>query len=131
MSIDSVGNFLTIIRNGLMVSKPHVVTLHSKMNFALASILKEEGFIRDVKIVEDQDGRKSLKIFLKYVEGESVIRELTRISTPGLRRYVKCNNIKPIIGNLGVSILTTNRGVVSNRKAQQLSVGGEIICTVW
>lgn len=131
MSIDTIGNFLTIIRNGLLVTKASVFAPYSKMNMAIAQILKEEGFIRDVTLVEQDTVKKEIKISLKYVDGESVIREITRISKPSRRQYVKENNIKPIIGNLGISILTTNQGVISNKDAQRLSVGGEVICTVW
>lgn len=133
MSIDSVGNFLTIIRNGILVTKSFVFVPYSKMNLAIAEILKNEGYIKDVTVVNDEENevKRRIKVFLKYVDGESVIREITRISKPGRRRYIKEGSIKPVIGNLGISILTTNKGVMSNRDAQKYSVGGELICTVW
>lgn len=131
MSIDSIGNFLTIIRNGLMVSKPSVVAPYARMNQDIASVLKEEGFIRDFVVVADEAGKKSLKIVFKYVDGESVIHEITRKSKPSRRVYVGTQNIEPVISGLGVSILTTSKGVVSHKKAESLSVGGEVICTVW
>lgn len=131
MSIDTVGNFLTIIRNGIMSSKRFVIAPHSKMKFEIAKILKEEGFIKDV-IVENQDSvKKEIKVFLKYVEGESVIHEIKRISRPGRRSYASVNEFKPVIGGLGISILTTSQGLLTNKKAKDLFVGGEIICTVW
>lgn len=130
MSIDSIGDFLTIIRNGLFVAKPFVETSYSKMRFAIAEILKDEGFIRDVE-VRDEDGKKVLKVVCKYFGNESVIHEIKRISTPGCRRYAGVDEIKPVIGNLGISILTTNQGVMSHKQAKKLGVGGEIICTVW
>lgn len=131
MSIDVIGNFLTIIRNGLMASKPFVMAPYSKMNADIGDILKNEGFIRDCLMVEDVDGKKWLKVLLKYVNGEAVIHEICRVSTPGRRYYVGMNAIKPVIGGLGVSILTTNRGVMTHKKAREHAVGGEIICTVW
>lgn len=130
MSIDVIGDFLTIIRNGIMSSKLFVVAPHSKVKAELAEILKSEGFIRDFATI-DEDGRKSIKVFLKYVDGESVIHELKRISTPGRRSYKGAANIKPVIGGLGLSILTTSKGIISHKKAKELGVGGEIICTVW
>jgi small subunit ribosomal protein S8 len=131
MSVDVIGNFLTIIRNGVMASKPWVVAPYSKIKFDVATILKDEGFIRDVELVENDSVKKEIKVFLKYVNGESVIHEIKRISTPGRRDYVGANAIKPVIGGLGVSILTTSSGVISNRKAKELGVGGEVLCTVW
>lgn len=130
MSIDTIGDFLTIIRNGLMASKPSVSAPSSAIKLEIAKILKDEGFIRDYA-VEQKDNRKCISIYLKYVSGESVIHEITRISTPGRRSYSGVTSIKPVIGGLGVSILTTNRGILSHRKAKELGVGGEVLCTVW
>lgn len=131
MSVDSIGNFLTNIRNGLMASKANVVVPYSNMRKEIARILKEEGFIRDFQVLTESDNKKNIKIVLKYVDGESVIHEITRISTPGRRAYSGAQSVKPVIGGLGISILTTNRGVISQKKAKELSVGGEVICTVW
>ena len=130
MSVDTIANFLTIIRNGIRISKPFVTAPYSRMNMALASILKKEGFIRDVQEVEE-DGLKALKISLKYVDGESVIHELKRVSKLSRRSYQGVGEMKPVIGGLGLSILTTNKGVISHKEAKKLGVGGEIICTVW
>lgn len=129
MSIDTVGDFLTIIRNGVAASKPFVIASYSNFKYQIAQILKDEGFIRDV-VIED-DGHKNLKIFLKYMNGESVIHEITRISKPGRRVYEGVSNFKPVIGGLGLAILTTNRGVMTNKQARQLAVGGEVVCTIW
>ena len=132
MSVDSIADFITIIRNGIMVSKPVVAAPYSKMRHSIAQILKDEGFIHDFAIVNaESDATKSLKVVLKYVDGESAIHEIQRISTPGRRVYVGNKNIKPIIGQLGISILTTNRGLIVNKQAKKLNVGGEVICTVW
>lgn len=131
MSIDSIGNFLTIIRNGVMASKPFVVAPYSKITFEIGRILHQEGFIRDCVILNKDDVKKTIKISLKYVDNESAIHEITRISTPGLRYYEGAQTIRPVIGGLGLSILTTNRGLLSNAKAKNLGVGGEVLCTVW
>jgi small subunit ribosomal protein S8 len=130
MSIDAIGDFLTIIRNGLMSSKVFVIVPYSKVKSEIANILKDEGFIKDVALVEN-DSKKSIKIFLKYVGGESVIHEITRISKPGRRDYKAAKSIKPVIGGLGLSIVTTSKGVVSHKKAKELGIGGEVMCTVW
>lgn len=131
MSIDTIGDFLTVIRNGLMVSKPFVVIPYSKVKFEIAKILKEEGFIKDCVLLEDDPKKQAMKVFLKYVDNESVIHEIVRASRPGRRYYSGATSIKPVIGGLGISILSTNRGVMTNKKAKKLNVGGEIICTVW
>lgn len=131
MSIDIIGNFLTIIRNGTMVAKPSVVARHSKMVEAIARILKEEGYIKDFVTEKIDDNKRSLRIYLKYHAGESVIHEITRKSSPGGRYYVAADAIKPVIDNLGISILTTSMGVISHKKAKLHGVGGEVLCTVW
>jgi len=128
--MDSIGDFLTIIRNGIRVSKPFVITPYSKMNKAIADTLQKEGFLRAIEEV-DQAGKKWLKLGLKYMHGESVIHDLKRISKLSRRSYVGVGEIKPVIGGLGLSIMTTNRGVVSHKEAKRLGVGGEVICTVW
>ncbi|MCX5925287.1 MAG: 30S ribosomal protein S8 [Candidatus Dependentiae bacterium] len=130
MSMDPIADFLTIIRNGVMVAKPFVVINYSKMKNSISQILKNEGFIRDFQAY-DKDGKKFLKLVLKYVDGESVIHEITRISTPGRRKYVGCKEIRPVVGNLGISIITTNQGVLSQKQAKKSTVGGELLCTVW
>ena len=132
MSVDSIADFITIIRNGVMVSKSFVTAPYSKMRHSIAQILKDEGFIHDCVIVNsDSDVKKSLKVVLKYVDGEAVIHQIQRVSKPGRRVYVGSEKIKPVIGQLGISILTTSRGIIAHQKAEKLSVGGEVICTVW
>ncbi len=134
MSIDTIGNFLTIIRNKVMASSPYAVTSYSKVNVEIARILKEEGFIKDVQVVEGTETwNKTLKIVLKYVNGESVLHEITRVSKPSRRMYAKVKNLKPVINGLGVVILSTNRGIMTDKQAKEssLRVGGEVICTVW
>ncbi|MBT3456256.1 30S ribosomal protein S8 [bacterium] len=135
MSIDSIGNFLTIVRNGLMVSKRFVIAPYSKMRHSISKILLQEGFIRDIETVEE-DSKKYIKVFLKYVDGERVIHEITRISKPSRRCYVASKNMKSVKGGLGLSILSTSNGIMTDKKAKAMAkegspVGGEIICTVW
>jgi len=129
--MDSIANFLTIIRNGVHASKTFVVAPHSKLSLAIGGILRDEGFIKDCIEIEQEPGKKALKVVLKYVDGESVIHEIERASKSSLRYYVGARTIRPVIGGLGISILTTSQGVITNKKAEQLGVGGEVICTVW
>jgi len=132
MSIDIIGNFLTVIRNGIMRSKASVSTSYSSLRYELALILQEEGFIAGIEILNENDVvNKQIKIFLKYVNNESVIHEITRVSKPSRRIYAGSADVKPVIGGLGVSILTTNKGLLTDKTAKKMRVGGEIICTVW
>ena len=135
MSIDSIGDFLTIIRNGLMVSKKFVVAPHSKMRLSIAQILKDEGFVIDIEVA-GEGIEKVIKVFLKYVDGERVIHEIQRVSTPGRRFYAGSKNITPVKGGLGISILSTSCGVITDKQAKAKAkdgspVGGEVLCTVW
>lgn len=132
MSVDSIGDFLTIIRNGIKASpsKSYVIASYSKLKEEIAGILKNEGFIKDFEAV-DVDGKKKIKVILKYVDGESVIHELIRISKPGRRMYGNARSLPHVRGKFGLSILTTNQGIMTDKKARALSVGGEIICQVW
>jgi small subunit ribosomal protein S8 len=130
MSVDAIGDFLTVIRNGLMSSKRTVAAPFSKIKLEIVKILKEEGFIKDFAIIEE-DSKKKIQVSLKYVDGESVIHELNRISRPGRRTYGGADQLQVIIGKLGISILTTNKGIMTDKRAKELSVGGEIICSVW
>ncbi|RTL05961.1 30S ribosomal protein S8 [Candidatus Dependentiae bacterium] len=131
MSIDCIGNFLTIIRNATRVSKTFVLVPHSSMRYAIALLLKQEGFVKDVSVEELGNNKKNIKVALKYVGGESVIHEIKRVSTPGCRMYSSIANVKPVIGGIGISILTTSRGVLTHKQAKKLNVGGEVLCTVW
>ena len=114
-----------------MASKSDVVAPYSNIKFEIATILKDEGFIHNCSVFEDEDGWKKLKVLLKYVDGESVIHEVTRASKPGRRLYTGATGAKPVIGGLGISIFSTSRGIITNKKAKELNVGGEVICTVW
>ncbi|KKR97288.1 MAG: 30S ribosomal protein S8 [candidate division TM6 bacterium GW2011_GWE2_41_16] len=130
MSVDVIGNFLTNIRNGIAASKRSIEAPHSNMKEQLARILKEEGFIVDY-MVSDEDAKKVLKVVLKYKGAESVIHEIVRVSTPGRRTFGGYQEILPVVGGLGITILSTSRGLLTNKEAKQHLVGGEIVCTVW
>lgn len=130
MSVDSIGNFLTIIRNGITLGKRYVTAPYSRMRFDIGRILKEEGFIKDIQ-VDGEGVSKIVKVFLKYVDGESVIHEITRESKPSRRYYGKAKSLRPVKGNLGIAILSTNKGVMTDKQAREKIVGGEVICSVW
>ncbi len=128
--MDSIGDFLTVIRNGITARKRTVAVPTSKLKQRIAELLKDEGYIKDFKL--EQEGVKGfLTVFLKYVNGEPVIHEIVRRSTPGRRLYQRANGIKPVIGGLGIAIVSTNAGLLTDRKARELGVGGETICQVW
>lgn len=133
---DPISDMLTRIRNGILAGHTLVSMPSSKLKAAIASILKEEGFIESHEVVDDDlTSFKVLRIHLKYIgsrrERRSVISGLERISTPGRRIYAKRSEIPWVLSGLGVAILSTPKGVMSGRRARQLGVGGEILCKVW
>ena len=129
---DPIADMLTRIRNACGSKHRRVDIPASKMKVEIARILKESNFVSDFKLVEDADGRPLLRIALRYAQGgQSVIRQLQRVSTPGLRRYVGVGEIPRVRNGLGISILSTSRGVMSDRTARQTRTGGELIAVVW
>ena len=131
MSIDVVGNFLTVIRNALMVNKRFVTVFSSRLRVEIARVLKEEGYIKDFSECKDETGKTELTVVFKYVDGEAAIHEIVRVSKPSCRYYEGISNMKPVIGGLGIKILTTSAGVITDQKARKLAVGGEVLCYVW
>jgi len=127
---DPVGDLLTRIRNGQLRGLAKITTPASKLRARLLEVLKNEGFIRGYAEVETK-GHKELEIELKYHEGEPVIRELKRISTPGRRVYSSVSDLKPHRQGLGVSILSTPQGVMTDNTAREKNVGGEVLCQVF
>ncbi len=128
---DTIGDFLTIIRNASSARKPGCTTQHSKMRSAIAAILKDEGFIQDISEGQDERGFKTLTLTLKYVENTPAITGIERHSTPGRRLYYGSREIPRVLGGLGVAILTTSKGVMRARDAREAGVGGELVCKVW
>ena len=128
---DPIADMLTRIRNAAKAKFSSVDIPGSTVKIELAKILKTEGFIRNYKFLKD--GKQGiLRIYLKYGEGQSsVIYELKRISKPSRRVYVKCKEIKPVYNGLGIAILSTSKGVMTDKRARQEKVGGEILCHVW
>lgn len=127
---DPIADMLTVIRNGVSARKATVTVPHSVMKLGVAKVLADEGYVGAVDVLDTQPA-KTIKIALKYAtNGEPAIHEITRISTPGLRQYAGRRELKPIIRGFGISILTTSRGILSDRTARKQRVGGEVLCVV-
>jgi small subunit ribosomal protein S8 len=131
MTTDPIADFLTRIRNGALAKHPRVEMPSSKMKVEIARILKEEGYLANFKVVEEK-GRKTLRVFLRYTpDRRSVITDLRRVSRPGSRRYVGKFGIKPVVGGMGIAIVSTPRGLMTGQSARKEGVGGELLCEVW
>ena len=128
---DPLGDMLTRIRNGQMASKSAIKAPASKLRANVLEVLRREGYIRGFETVDLGHGKSELKIELKYHNGEPVIRELRRVSTPGRRVYAGLKELPSVYNGLGIAILSTPRGVVSDAEAREMRVGGEILCTVF
>lgn len=129
---DFIGDFLTAIRNAAMAQKDKVSIPSSVLTVRIAELLKDEGFVENVKPFSE--GNKNfVRIHLKYLSRgkKSAIQGLKRVSTPGLRRYVGYQDIPKVLGGLGVAILSTPKGVMTDRQAREAKVGGELVCMVW
>ena len=126
---DPVADLLTRIRNANMRKKESLVLLSSKIKLNLVKVLKEEGFISNWEL-DEKAKFPQLTIWLKYVDNIPVIREITRASKPGLRLYKKGKDCKPILNGQGISILSTSKGIMSDRKCREENIGGEVLCTV-
>lgn len=131
MVTDPIADMLTRIRNAITAKHPEVSVSLSKEKLAIAKILEEEGYISKVNVVEN--GKfKDINIVLKYDEnGENAIQGLKRISKPGLRIYAGNDNLPKVISGLGIAIMSTNKGIITNKKARSLNVGGEVLAYVW
>lgn len=128
---DPLSDMLTRIRNGQRARKSSIVAPASKLRSGVLEVLKREGFIRGYSQYELRPGLNELKIELKYHEGDPVIREINRVSTPGCRVYSKIKDLSRMYDGLGISILSTPRGVLSDSEARAANVGGEVLCQVF
>ena len=126
---DPLADMLTRIRNAQMAEHATVSMPASRIKAAVARVLRDEGFIADFKV--DGDSKPQLGVELKYFEGKPVIEEIKRVSRPGLRRYAAADALPKVNGGLGVAIISTNKGVMTDRAARAAGVGGEVLCTVF
>ena len=127
---DPIADMLVRIRNGQSRLNREVSMPASKVKVAISGILKEEGYISDFKVMDDSGNKKTLAIELKYFEGKPVIEILKRYSRPGLRRYRSTTEMPRILGGLGIAIVSTSRGVMTDRTARAQGLGGEVLCIV-
>jgi small subunit ribosomal protein S8 len=126
---DPIADFLTRIRNGQAARKPQVSMPSSKLKQAVASVLKDEGYISDFSVANDPD-KASLTIELKYFQGRPVIEKIRRVSRPGLRVFRGKDKLPTVMGGLGVAIVSTSHGVMTDRQARAQGYGGEVMCIV-
>ncbi len=129
MMTDPIADMLTRIRNGQRAGKVSVSMPSSKLKKSIANVLKDEGYIADYN-EQDEDGKPSLSVSLKYYEGQPVIDVIKRISRPGLRIYKAQDELPKVMGGLGVAIVSTSKGVMSDRAARAAGEGGEVLCYV-
>lgn len=127
---DPISDFLTVIRNAYRAGKETCDARYSKIHLRIAEILEEDGYIHSVEKL-DIDGKPILRLTLKYVEEVPALTGIKRVSTPGRRMYFQFRDIPKTLGGMGISILTTSRGILRDREARHQKVGGELICSVW
>ncbi|MGP4123461.1 MAG: 30S ribosomal protein S8 [Sodalis sp. (in: enterobacteria)] len=125
---DPIADMLTRIRNGQLANKTAVSMPSSKLKVAIANLLKEEGFIKNYKV--EGDRKPTLELVLKYFQGKPVVESIQRISRPGLRIYKKKDALPKVMAGMGVAVVSTSKGVMTDRAARQAGLGGEIICYV-
>ncbi|MGA9594373.1 MAG: 30S ribosomal protein S8 [Candidatus Acidiferrales bacterium] len=132
MTTDPIADLLTRIRNAARAKHARVDMPSSKLKVEIAKILKDEGYLANFKVVEEQKGKKTLRVFLRYTpDRRSVITDLKRVSRPGSRRYVGKTDIRQVVGGMGISIVSTPRGLMTGQEARKEGVGGEMLCEVW
>jgi small subunit ribosomal protein S8 len=131
MTTDPIADMLTRIRNAVRAKHARVDLPSSKLKVEIARILKEEGYLTNFKVVEEK-GKKTLRVFLRYTpDRHGVITDLKRVSRPGSRRYVGKTDIRAVVGGMGISIVSTPRGLMTGHTARKQGVGGELLCEVW
>lgn len=129
---DPVADLLTRIRNACQEKHEKVDVPASRLKANIVRVLKDEGYIKNFRLVKEDTGHVNIKIYLKYDDkGESVIRGIRRVSKPGVRKYAGVDSIPKVLGGVGTVILSTSKGVLATQKASQAKVGGEILCEVW
>ena len=127
---DPIADMLTRIRNAQRIHRSEVFVPYSKKKESIVQVFVAEGYVSQYELVQDDNRKSLLKISLKYFEGKPVIEALRRVSKPGLRRYCKASGIPVVMEGLGVAVVSTSKGVLSDKQARELNVGGELICTI-
>ena len=127
---DPISDMLTRIRNAQMAEKASVVMPSSKLKVAIAEVLKDEGYVDGFNVVKGDGGKATLEISLKYYSGRPVIEKIQRISRPGLRIYKGSEDIQKVMNGLGIAIVSTSKGLMTDRKARANGIGGEVLCVV-
>lgn len=128
---DSIGDFLTIIRNASKAGKESCKAQYSKLREGIAAILKDEGYIASYEVARQKRLKRQINIVLKYVGGVPALTNISRVSTPGCRSYFQYREIPRVLNGMGISILTTSKGILKDSECRAKKVGGEIICKVW
>jgi small subunit ribosomal protein S8 len=128
--MDTIGDFLTRLRNALKARHKYVDVPASKLKLAMSEILREQGYIESVEQIADNK-QGILRVTLKYTEGQPAILGLKRISTPGLRKYTSASETPRVLSGLGIAILSTPKGLMTDKQARSANVGGEVLCYVW
>lgn len=131
MYTDPISDFLTRIRNAQKAQKKTVEVPSSKLKLKIAEIMNKQGFIGDFNFVESSNNQGTIVIKLKYVNNEGVILGLERVSRPGIRKYVPNDKIPKVLNGLGVAIVSTSKGLMTDKEARKLGVGGEVLCSIW
>lgn len=127
---DPIADFMTVIRNGLMAKKENVDIPASRIAKSILEILKKNDYIDNFKLMEDESQGR-LRVYLKYISGKPVITKLQRISKPGLRIYVRRDKIPRVLRGRGIAIISTSKGILTDKEAREQKLGGEVICYVW
>ncbi|MDJ0973458.1 MAG: 30S ribosomal protein S8 [Planctomycetota bacterium] len=129
---DTTADMLTRIRNGIQARRDSVDVIGSRLNRRIAEVLVREGYVNEVHEILDPRGFQALRLQLKYdMDGESVISKIGRVSRPGCRVYAGVRDIPKVLGGLGISVVSTSKGVMSDREARAAGIGGEVLCQVW
>jgi small subunit ribosomal protein S8 len=127
---DPISDMLTRIRNAQLAEKATVVMPSSKLKVAIADVLKDEGYVDGFTVIKGEGGKATLEISLKYYSGSPVIEKIQRVSRPGLRIYKGSNDIPKVMNGLGIAIVSTSKGLMTDRKARANGIGGEVLCVV-
>ena len=128
---DPISDFLTRLRNASRARLDECIAPHSQLKESIASILKSDGYIVDYTLAEDERGHKTIVVKMKYLDGSPVITDLQRVSKPGRRLYYSYSEIPRVLNGLGISILSTSKGLMKDRDCRRNKAGGELICKIW